>query len=495
MEIFVSAILGDLASRSINFLISKSSKPTAEDTVDRLRWVLLRAQVIVDEAIGRHITNHSMLLHLDMLRDAIHRGYYTLDIFRYQSPEKGCQTKDQIVSRSWSLSKNFAKDPYLFGRNAQILEQLREALDRLSSMIVHADELRMFLTSYPRLYRQPYSMHILLSNCMFGRQMEEQLVVNFLLHIQPHGAEELLVLPIVGPGRVGKSTLVAHACKDERVREHFSEILFLHDHDFTDDEVATFGEGSVREHKNCLSSSNKDGRLLVVADLVGDIEEDAWNRFYSASKQFMLNGSKIIVISRSDTIVKFGTRKALTLKHLSHEAYWYFFKTLTFESVDPETRPRFGRLAMEIARILNGSLIGANITACFLRNNFNVCFWCKVRTLLREYVQNYFSRFGEHPNDALRDNRSKYLRRIGTSCEKILIHHQYELSPQEEVPKIVFQDVMYESIRPHGKFEALEWKSQIPPYYNYINVCEIRELETAAVKRKRSVKNGVVGFR
>jgi hypothetical protein len=43
MENFVSAILGDLATRSINFLISKSSKPAAEDTVDHLPRVLLRA--------------------------------------------------------------------------------------------------------------------------------------------------------------------------------------------------------------------------------------------------------------------------------------------------------------------------------------------------------------------------------------------------------------------------------------------------------------------
>jgi hypothetical protein len=494
MDNFVSAILGDLATRSINFLISKSFKPAAEDTADRLRRVLLRAQVIVDEAIGRDITNHSMLLQLDMLRDAIHRGYYSLDIFRYQSLEEE-KPKDQIVSHSWSLSKNFANGPYLFGRNAQILEQLREALDGLRSMIVDADELRMFLPSYPRLYRQPYSMHILLSNCMFGRQLEEQLVVNFLLHIQPHGAEELEVLPIVGPGRVGKSTLVAHVCMYESVREHFSKILFLHDHDFTDDQVATFGEESLRKHKNCLSSSNKDGRLLVVADLVGDIEEDAWNRFYSALKQCMLSGSKIIVISRSDRIVKFGTRNALTLKSLSQEPYWCFFKTLTFGSVDPETHPRFGQLAMVIARILNANLIGAHSTARLLRNNFNVCFWCKVVTSLRGYIENYVSRFGEDPSDALRDNRSMSLVRMGTSYEKILIHHQYQISPQEEVPKITFQDVLHESIRPHGKFEALAWKSQIPPYYSYIYVCEIRELETAAVKRKRSVKNGVVGFR
>ncbi|GJN10503.1 hypothetical protein PR202_ga28601 [Eleusine coracana subsp. coracana] len=297
-------------------------------------------------------------------------------------------------------------------------------------MIVDVDELCMFLTSYPRLYRQPYSMHILLSNCMFGRQMEAELVVNFLIQ-QPHGAEEPEVLPIVGPGRVGKSTLVAHVCKDERVRGHFSEILFLHDHDFTDDKVVTLGEGSAGEHKNYLSSSNRDGRLLVVAELVGDVNEDAWDRFYSASKQCMVSGSKIIIISRSCRIAKFGTRKTLTLKILSHEAYWYFFKTLTFGSADPETHPRLVHLAMEIARTLN----------------------------------------------------------------EIMIYQHYKCSPQENVPMIMFEDVMFGSIRPHGKFEALIWKSRIPPYYNYVHSCEIRELETAAVKRKRSAKNGVVGLR
>jgi hypothetical protein len=102
-------------------------------------------------------------------------------------------------------------------------------------VIIDVDELVMFLMSYPRLYRQPYSMHILLGNCMFGRQMEVEFVINFLLHKQPHGSEELEILPIVGPARVGKSTLVTHV-------DHFSEIFFLHGHEFTDDKQA-FREG------------------------------------------------------------------------------------------------------------------------------------------------------------------------------------------------------------------------------------------------------------
>ncbi|GJN24332.1 hypothetical protein PR202_gb12069 [Eleusine coracana subsp. coracana] len=170
MEIFLSAILSDLTSRSINFLIRRSSKPIAADLEDRLCRVLLRAQVILDEAMRRNITNQAMLQQLDMLRGVMHRGYYRLDTFK-------CQRYDEDTKK-----------------------------------------LVMFLTCYPRLYQQPYSMHLLLDNCMFGRQMEAETVINFVLYTQPHGAEELLdVLPIVGPGGVGKSTLVSHVLKDERL--------------------------------------------------------------------------------------------------------------------------------------------------------------------------------------------------------------------------------------------------------------------------------------
>ncbi|RLM92937.1 uncharacterized protein C2845_PM08G01350 [Panicum miliaceum] len=157
------------------------------------------------------------------------KGCYILDTLRYQSHDEELDAKDQVVSHSFSLSKvNYLKGIGSSNRMTRILEQLQDALDNLRSMIVDVKELVVFLTSYPRLYRQPYSMHLLLGNCMFGRQMEAELLRNFLLCTQPNGAEELEVLPVVGPGRVGKSTLVAHVCNDERVRGHFSEIVFRH---------------------------------------------------------------------------------------------------------------------------------------------------------------------------------------------------------------------------------------------------------------------------
>ena len=206
--------------------------------------------------------------------------------------------------------------------------------------------------------------------------MEAQLVINFLSYIQPHGPdEELEVLPIVGPSYVGKSTLVTHVCKDERVRAHFSEILSFHIHGFTDDEQATFRDECELKQQNRVSGSNLEGRLLVVIELIGDLNEEAWGRLYFTSKKYAPRGSKIIVTSRFDSIVKFGTTQALTLKFLSHEAHWYIFKTLTFGSMDPEMHPRLTQLAMEISKTLGHRChLGANIISHLLKDNFDVKF-------------------------------------------------------------------------------------------------------------------------
>ncbi|XP_066393133.1 putative disease resistance RPP13-like protein 1 [Miscanthus floridulus] len=489
METFLSAVLGELISRSINFIINKWSTPLKLNMEESLQRALLRAQVIIEEAMGRQITNQAMLLQLGMLRDAMHRGYYALDAFRYQ-PHYGEDGNDPAARQFMPLSKvPSAKDPYFSSRTIQFQEQLREALDRLSSMIVDLNELVMFLMSYPRLYRQPYSMHILLGNCMFGRQMEAELVINFLLHTKPHSSEELDVLPVVGPLRVGKSTLIAHVCKDERVCGYFSEILWLHNRDFMDGEL-TFRQGCAMNRRNCLSNLKKGKRLLVVIELYGNLCEDAWNRFYLASKQRFPSGSKIIVTSCSDKIVKFGTTPALTLEYMSLEAYWYFFKTLTFGSMDPETHPRFAQMAMEIARLQNRSINCAYITSYLLRDNFNIHFWCKVLIFLRGFIQKHISKFGVHPFDLLNQNKPVLHGRMASPSEDFMICHQYHRFPDEEVPEIRVQDVLYGSIKKHGKFEVLAWRSQIPPYYSYVNACEIRERKITGAKRKHCMKDG-----
>ncbi|KAJ1287444.1 hypothetical protein BS78_02G010200 [Paspalum vaginatum] len=454
MDVLLSAVLGEAITRSINIFISKCSRQQAQDVEDHLRRVLLRAQVIIDEAMGRQLTNQAMLLQLDMLTGAMHGGYYMLDAFRYQSPDKE-DAKDKAVSQSLSLPKvNSSKYLCSTKRKTQIFEQLQEALESLNNLIFDANEFVIFLKSCPRMCRQPYSMHLLLANCMFDRKMETELVISFLLQTKAPHAEELEVLPIVGPGRVGK------------------KIVFLTDHDFRDKVLYIHRQGNAMEHQ--FSTIRKDGRLLlVIIEVAGDVTEDAWKKLCSAVRRSTPNGIKIIITSRSDMIKKFGTTGVITLAYPS----------IAFGSTDPGQHPRLASVAMEIARMLN---------TCY-KTIFDINFWFKFLVFIRGLIQKHIAKYGEHPWDLLYQTRPTRLgRMMGRASEDLIIHDQYQRSSQEAVPNRALNDVMYGSVKPDGKFEVLAWRSLIPPYYNCIYTCQIQDLKTrAANKRKRSQNNAI----
>ncbi|CAM0904019.1 unnamed protein product [Alopecurus aequalis] len=492
MEIFLSAVFGELATRSMSFVINKYSKQPVQ-AMD-LESLLLRAQVIVDEAEGRHVTNQGMLRQLSMLRDVMYQGFYVLDKLRYIAFEEDGAGDHKVVNHSWALSKfSCAKRLCLSSgsssstKTSQELE-VEKVLDSLRTMIIDVSESVIFLTTYPRLHRQPYSMHLLLENCMLGRQMEMELVLNFLLHT-PHcssSLEKFDVLPIVGPARGGKSTFVAHVCNDERVRDHFSHIAFFRHGTFRDEDIAILTDGCTMRHEH-------NRKLLIVFEVVGELNEDLWEKLRYLCTSRTTSGSKIIITSRSNKITKLGTAQTMTLKHLPHEVYWYLFKVITFGSTDPAMHPKLTYLAMEISKMLNGSLVAANVMARILRADFSIQYWCKILKFVRECVEEYISMFGEHPCDLLNQSKPVYLRRLGRISEDVFIYGQYQTcSSQEELPEITVQDVLYGGVKPQGTFKVLEWKSPLPPYLCYINTCEFRQLQTRVVKRRRSLNNSVI---
>jgi len=84
------------------------------------------------------------------------------------------------------------------------------------------------------------------------------------------------VLPIVGPRRIGKSTLIEHACNHERVRDHFSQIMCFRQCGARDDRtVATLSDCDVIKHR---SRANGQARILVIIELIGGMDEDVWRK-------------------------------------------------------------------------------------------------------------------------------------------------------------------------------------------------------------------------
>ncbi|GJM93300.1 hypothetical protein PR202_ga09845 [Eleusine coracana subsp. coracana] len=105
------------------------------------------------------------------------------------------------------------------------VKNVQKMLGNLHNIMGDRAEFIFFLKFYPPMSREPYSMHLFLENCIFGCKAEMKKIVGFLLQPKLPGTDNLQVLQIIGPPRVGKSTLVEHICYDERVHNHFSSII------------------------------------------------------------------------------------------------------------------------------------------------------------------------------------------------------------------------------------------------------------------------------
>ncbi|KAM3332414.1 hypothetical protein ACQJBY_027927 [Aegilops geniculata] len=264
-------------------------------------------------------------------------------------------------------------------------------------------EFVVFLKCYPLLCRQPCSSYLSTDMCMFGRQMESERIVSFLLQVSPPGTANFGVLPVVGPARVGKSTLVEHVCYDDRVRGYFSSIVFLSGIDLQGIKENALQDSGVIKYRNGASH----GRFLIVIELIGNLEKEMWTRLWFLLSH-MAHGSKVVLTSRSERIMLFGTTQALKRNALPHEAYWYFFKMIAFRDAGPEDYSELSSIAMEIAAELNASFINANIVGTLLRANLSARFWCKALERIREFTAKHVLMFSEHPVDLMRKGRPIY---------------------------------------------------------------------------------------
>ncbi|CAL5077670.1 unnamed protein product [Urochloa decumbens] len=496
METIISVIMGELVTRSIS-LIDRYLKPAAsskENKRERLQWMLMRVRVTVEEAEVRRITNETMLQQLKMLKEVMCRGYYMLDtiIHQVQEEEKG---NDHGASCSLSLSKfSPAKRLRFSCRSKCSTKKIEHMLECVEIAIASMSEFAIFLRNYPRMFRQPYSTYLFVENSMFGRQVEMERLINFLLHEEPPLDGKIGVLPIVGPGKVGKTTLVEHVCRDERVRSHFSRIILLSDYDFREEsQCALRDQGRIRYQND---DSNEE-IFLVIVELFGIVDESAWRRLHSACQSSIPTRSKIIVTSQSKDIINFGTTQALSLSFFSQEAYWYFFKALLFGSADPEEQPKLASIAVTILdeyfdhghgiyTPFTGTFINLNNTANLLKAKSGAHNWRKILECIRENRQQNERLSRRIPSDFGMENDRIFLRRVTETTQYCVVHNEYRIAlDDEEAPNITMTDIISMKVPPRRKFEILLWKSHLPPYHKHIYSCDILEFEGNVIGRMR----------
>uniref|UniRef100_A0A452ZH48 Rx N-terminal domain-containing protein n=2 Tax=Aegilops tauschii subsp. strangulata TaxID=200361 RepID=A0A452ZH48_AEGTS len=364
MELVISAVAGELLTRFVTFLADRyhSSRRVQpeEKQLKRLYQLLLRARMVIEEADRRYITNLGMLEQLSMLADAMYRGYWALDASRYISLQESMEEEGEVRNPSSPKRLRMVHGSARENKDTYPVD-LKGALESLEDVVAGMTEFVVLLGGCDRMLRQPYDAYLYNDNIMFGRHAEKQKLMNFMLEHGSSGGVPA-VLPVIGGPMVMKRTLLAHVCKDERVRSHFSSILHLNGDSFS----------TLADHDHSLLL----GKILVVVELVSDVDEDDWAKFCLAVATSMDNGSKVVIISQLKSTERLGTVESILLNTLSYEEFSYLFKTLAFGSANPVQHPRLARIADELAREFqyDSSLGAAILFADLMRRNLSVHF-------------------------------------------------------------------------------------------------------------------------
>ncbi|KAG8074755.1 hypothetical protein GUJ93_ZPchr0006g44540 [Zizania palustris] len=227
-EVVLPVALSEVLGRIFSFLFDSFSRaPDAGTARDahrrRLERLLGNIGSMVEEAEGRHITNLQLLSHLKALTEGMFRGRFALDVTDLDDVKNagggdddddaggGAEGKD--VRRSFALCSSFNR-----AKRSRVTSLIfggggggGDGTERLAAVV---EELEYLTHDYMREF-------ILLVQ---GYPRKKERIVDFLVQRPPGGAPYLSVLVVVGAKKLGKTTLVKHACDDERVRDHFARI-------------------------------------------------------------------------------------------------------------------------------------------------------------------------------------------------------------------------------------------------------------------------------
>ncbi|KAF5775839.1 putative virus X resistance protein-like, coiled-coil [Helianthus annuus] len=295
-----------------------------------LKKTLSRIQDLLQDASQKEVTHKSVkewlnaLQHLAYDIDDVLDDLATEDMHRELTLQEPAASTSKVRKLISSCCTKFS----LSHRLSPKLDSINRELENLEKRKTDLGLLK--IDEKPKYTSRRYETSLPDGSSVIGREVEKEKLLKKLLGDDGSSKENFSIVPIVGMGGVGKTTLARILYNHTKVQSHFElHVWICVSDDFDVFKISkTMFQDVSNENKNfenlnqlhmALTNQLKNKRFLLVLDDVWHENENDWENlvrpFHSCAP-----GSRIIMTTRKEELLKnlhFGHLDSL--KSLSHE--------------------------------------------------------------------------------------------------------------------------------------------------------------------------------
>ncbi|CAI0419181.1 unnamed protein product [Linum tenue] len=337
---FVLKQLASLAVDKASLLWNlKSDILKLQNTVSSIQAVLLDAE-------GQSGKNHQVQLWLQRLEAVLYDAEDLLDDFSTEVLRRK-QMDGNVVANEVSL---FCSESNQVAYGLEIANQIKLIQSKLEE--IDQDRNQFYFQTFPvsddKEWRETYSS---IPDVVVGREEDKRKIIDMLL--LSGYKEKVVVVPIIGIGGLGKTTLAQLIYNDDIIKTHFVckvwvcvaenfDPKFLVKRILESITKKKVGDLALDTLKDLLHEQIKNKHILLVLDDVWNDDRGKWDRFKNLFASSAAEGIRIMVTTRSLNIAKLTATKLIVpheLQGLSeHESLLLFEKMAFGEGVEPSQR-------------------------------------------------------------------------------------------------------------------------------------------------------------
>ncbi|CAL0310070.1 unnamed protein product [Lupinus luteus] len=221
---------------------------------------------------------------------------------------------------------------------------------------------------------------------MIGREEDKEIIIKLLMDQNPcgHDHQSLTVIPIVGIGGIGKTTLAHSVFIDPRIDHSFSSKIWVSlSNDFNIKQVIAqiiqcitgrlveAEEQQINQLRNILQNE----KFLLVLDDIWNDDPLKWSELWNLIST-CIKGSKILLTTRIHLIASMmGTIPSHTLKGLSIEDSLSLFQKFAFKEGEEKKFPDLIKVGREIVNKCGGVPFTITSMGSMLHSKYDIDEW------------------------------------------------------------------------------------------------------------------------